>query len=461
MFPAVFNLANLNGSNGFVINGIAPGSQLGWSISGGGDINKDGFNDIIIGAPGTYTGTGTNNGTTYVIFGTKSFSSSLTVSNLNGQNGFYINGIIEGQLGYTVSMVGDVNNDSIDDFIMSDAYTNYNYIIFGQKTWPASFDLNLLNGQNGFLLSSYNVGGTGTVLCGGGDVNGDGIDDFGTAVYNGGFNGFFSGLVVFGQDSNNNPILNVSSINGNNGFWLADGYSYYNHGSCANNLDFNGDGINDVIFTVNNDFGMVFGSKTSFPQTLNFNQLINNIGFYGSGNSTSAPLTASASSVGDLNGDGYDDVCIVLANQNGYLLFGTNQTYPSGFNPAVPNPLWSAIIGLDIDQQAVNCVGGIGDVNLDGLDDFAVGSYLSNNNGQGFIIYGNNDLYPPQLNLNAIDGINGFTIDGISPNGLFGFSVTGLGDINGDNISDFAFSDPQATLLGQNVGQVYVIFGGQ
>ena len=50
-FPASFDLSTLDGTNGFVINGINRDDRSGWSVSGAGDINGDGIDDLIIGAP--------------------------------------------------------------------------------------------------------------------------------------------------------------------------------------------------------------------------------------------------------------------------------------------------------------------------------------------------------------------------------------------------------------------------
>ncbi len=83
------NLSDLNGSNGFVINGIDAGDYSGFSVSSAGDINGDGFDDLIIGTPGA--------GESYVVFGSSSgFESALNLSSLDGSNGFVINGIDAG-----------------------------------------------------------------------------------------------------------------------------------------------------------------------------------------------------------------------------------------------------------------------------------------------------------------------------------------------------------------------------
>ncbi len=71
-FEASFDLSQINGSNGFVINGINAGNGLGGSVSGAGDVNSDGFDDLIIGASGASE--------SYVIFGRADFTSFVAAA---------------------------------------------------------------------------------------------------------------------------------------------------------------------------------------------------------------------------------------------------------------------------------------------------------------------------------------------------------------------------------------------
>jgi len=93
---APISLADLDGSNGFAINGINSGDYSGISVSSAGDVNGDGIDDIIVGARladpnGTYAA-----GESYVVFGRSSgFSSSLDLSSLDGSNGFALIGVNE------------------------------------------------------------------------------------------------------------------------------------------------------------------------------------------------------------------------------------------------------------------------------------------------------------------------------------------------------------------------------
>ncbi len=77
-FSASLNLSNLSSTDGFSLSGLAAGDSLGKSVSSAGDINNDGFDDLIIGAPFA-TGGAFNSGVGYVIFG-HSLASAATAS---------------------------------------------------------------------------------------------------------------------------------------------------------------------------------------------------------------------------------------------------------------------------------------------------------------------------------------------------------------------------------------------
>src|SRR5919199_6295693 len=100
MFGPTFNLSELNGSNGFAINGIATNDYSGYSVSSAGDVNGDGIDDLIIGAKYADPNGIRNAGQSYVVFGSKSgFGAGLNLSELNGSNGFAINGIATFEVG--------------------------------------------------------------------------------------------------------------------------------------------------------------------------------------------------------------------------------------------------------------------------------------------------------------------------------------------------------------------------
>ena len=118
-FDAVFKVSSLDGSNGFSLEGEDSYDVAGWSVSGAGDVNGDGFEDMIVGAP-TVGGYGPFSSSSYVIFGKASgFASTLDLSRLDGNNGFRLDGVANGDSsGWSVSGAGDVNGDGFDDVII-------------------------------------------------------------------------------------------------------------------------------------------------------------------------------------------------------------------------------------------------------------------------------------------------------------------------------------------------------
>ena len=126
-FAPSLSLSDLDGSDGFVINGINSFDRTGSAVSNAGDINGDGFDDLLIGSPVPpnniyvyryYSRTAAQN---YVVFGGQDFSSgSFNLSELDGSNGFVIaNNGVESYFGSSVDVraAGDLNGDGIDDLI--------------------------------------------------------------------------------------------------------------------------------------------------------------------------------------------------------------------------------------------------------------------------------------------------------------------------------------------------------
>jgi Ca2+-binding RTX toxin-like protein len=501
MFGPTFNLSDLNGSNGFAINGIAAGDLSGYSVSSAGDVNGDGFDDLIIGANRADPNGISDAGQSYVVFGSNSgFGAGLDLSTLNGSNGFALNGIAAYDFsGPSVSSAGDVNGDGFDDLIIGARtpspngmrFAGQSYVVFGSNSgFGAGLDLSTLDGSNGFAINgiaAYDA--SGYSVSSAGDVNGDGFDDLIIGARSASPNGISvagQSYVVFGSNSGFGAGLDLSTLDGSNGFAL-NGIGVFNQsGSSVSSAgDVNGDGFDDLIIAArlaspNGIFYagqsyVVFGSNSGFGAGLDLSTLDGSNGFAINGIAANDLSGESVSSAGDVNGDGFDDLIIGArsADPNGmsyagqsYVVFGSNSGFGAGLDLSTLNGSNGfAINGMAASDLLGESVSSAGDVNGDGFDDLIIGAHGADPNGissagQSYVVFGSNSGFGAGLDLSTLNGSNGFAINGIAAYDRSGWSVSSAGDVNGDGFDDLIIGARTADPNGMSyAGQSYVVFG--
>lgn len=412
--------AGLNSSPAWVYEPNHDGALIGRAVSTAGDVNGDGYSDVLVGGPGWSNGQ-IGEGRAFLFLGGGSGLSSAP-------NWTFENNHVNGRLGEGIACAGDVNGDGYDDVLVgAPGYTN------GQTAEGRAYCFH--GGPSGLSTTANwtregGVAGAqfGSNLCPAGDVNGDGYDDVLVA----------SPYFGVSQPSEGSAYLYLGGPTGlsTSTAWSKEGDltgAHFGY-SLSTAGDVNGDGYDDVIigapdYDTVDDTGAAWiylGTSTGLSNTA--------VWFVDGGTSWHFGLTVAT--IGDSNGDGYSDVMVSAS-------IGGNPTYVYAYYGAASGP----DTGVDqIYTRTGNSAFGLGmfsagDVNGDGYADAVIGDSGADSgdlgNGREGAIFLFESLGSYGLSPQPTDVIYGPEVT----SGLYGRQAEAAGDVNGDGFGDVIVGD--------------------
>lgn len=401
--------------------GVQAEDRFGQSISSAGDVNGDGFNDIIVGAPyndaGGVESSWEDIGRAYIYFGGPGMDYLPDVI-LTGEIDIYIEA--DKLFGMSVSGAGDVNGDGYDDVIVGsprygfDDATGHHQVgrallFFGGARMDNTVDVTLTGvSDNGFFGGS---------VAGIGDINGDGYDDVAVgAPYTQSIRGA-AYIYLGGKTMSSDPTLTYQGI------FVEDQLGI----SVSPAGDINNDGYADWCIGSWKTLGGSFEGRVHL--------------YYGgevpNGTTHAHSFTESifGTTAGDVNGDGRDDFVVWRQTLSDPRRNGHIYIYLGG-SDFTAEPFWSMVGGVsnDTGKDKVACAG---DFNDDGFDDLLVGKHL---------FWGGENM----------DQIVDAVLTSPTASDQFCDAVATAGDVNGDGIDDILTGDPGDDTNGDNAGKAYL-----
>ena len=449
------------------------GDYAGYSVSGAGDVNGDGYDDILIGAISNKDGSGAFTGKTYLIFGNiTGWNVNMTLNST--ANASFIGENSEDYSGCSVSGAGDVNGDGYADILIgalnNDDGTGINagktYLIFGKSSgWKINATLNTT--ANASFIGENNGDNSGCSVSGAGDVNGDGYDDILIGANYGGHglgDRYGKTYLIFGKSSGwkVNATLNTTA----NASFVGENDEDHSGCSVSGAGDVNGDGYDDILIGAYQG-GLDFHGETYLILGKNSGWSIDSslssadASFIGESNIDYSGISVSIA--GDVNGDEYDDILIGAyyhESENAfgetYLILGKSLGWSMDSSLSTAD---ASFEGEAYDDFSGYSVSDAGDINGDGYDDILIGAYGRNANlgtyqGETYLILGNDSDWSMGASLSSAHA----SFEGEASGDYSGYSVSGAGDVNGDGYDDILIGAYQYTCgSDDNVGKTYML----
>ena len=473
----------------FQMDGAVDWDWTGDTVSDIGDMNGDGYDDIIVGAESLCCGGERSTGFAYVVFG-NSRGGTLDFQDMDLEPpcpnggcgvGFRIVGGVGDSLGKSVSGAGDVNGDGIPDVVVGAWAADYNghdhsgaaFVIFGKSDNEDPVhvdDFDNPGNTEGFRIEgAHTYDDAGSSVSNVGDVNGDGLGDVLVGSPRADYQGSESGssYVIYGKSDNTTKVrlADVGTTGNTDGFRI-DGAAYTDRiGTAVSDAgDMDGDGLDDMILsTPYTDYNDRYSSGSTYVvfgksgygtiRLRDFRDPGNTQGFRVDG--AYANEGVSGSGAGDVNGDGIPDLIIgngrvrIRGGGSAYVIFSESDIRNRDNLDLLDFETPGNTEGFRIDGEQLGAtVSDFDDVNRDGYDDViygAGGPSLSDGRGAGttFVVFGKPDYDTIRLaNFGTPENTEGVRINGAVPYDGSGAAVSSAGDFNNDGCLDVIIGAP-------------------
>jgi len=419
-FDATFDLNVADGSNSVILDGATAGSEFSWDIANIGNVNGGGADDFAI--------VSRADGTVRVLLDPNSADAGYTVTGIidvfsTPSSGITITGLPTASEQISVVGLGDVNNDKIGDFAISSADVDGGngavYVVYGSATPILTLDVSELDGSNGFTVSGAGaLNAAGTAITGSdfnGDLHGDLV--FSMPAHDSGGTDAGRVVVLFGNPSTAFPsIVDIDLIASTNpdetltrfDGVVIDGFAALDMGgtSIAGTGDFNGDGKDDLLIAAPNadpngsasgTVYLVYGDDSAALDYINLATPLEGPNFVAiNGTAAGGMFGRSVANLGDVTGDGTDNIGVLAANGDLFLYDAIGAVTYSFANIFAIMPETLELAGIaDINSDA----GG-------GINDIAItATFFGGTVGETVVILGGN------ANFAALDAADGATDD--------------------------------------------------
>ncbi|QQR54988.1 FG-GAP repeat protein [Candidatus Peregrinibacteria bacterium] len=381
----------------------------GASVAAAGDVDGDGYDDFLVGAPQN-SDAATNAGATYLVYGPIYQTANETrIPNFPLLGGSSIVAEFSGEAessysGSSVAGVGDVNADGYDDFVIGayayssgeETYEGAAYLVYGQSTRYTSVSLSSSSVVR-FLGEAESSAGTSVSAAG--DVNNDGYEDFLIgAPYYSNTNGWVGATYLVLGRSTRYQDRTLGSANSIKRFVGATTDSL--SGTSVAGGDIDADGYSDVIIGAPAGRGavyVVYGGASIASRSLSATSVYKFVG-----ENTGDNAGDEIAFAGDVNGDGYGEILVGAPlnsdgglNQTGavYLVYGTSRQNATRVTSLGSSSIVE-IMGVDLQERlGEGDLAGLGDLNGDGYGEILLGSRsvdssVGTNAGAAYLLYG-------------------------------------------------------------------------